>query len=135
MIQYALHRRAGVDGRFVDAAGAGVEHRVQVLQETPAGGVHAGDLNVTVREVKHNFVPVLGDAGDIILADMKQYWTGLKSTGMRQDVSIHLWFDYDVTAFRFIMRLGGQCWFSAAISGRDTGTSTMSSFITLAART
>lgn len=77
----------------------------------------------------------LGDAGDIILADMSQYWTGVKTAGMRQDVSIHLWFDYDVTAFRFIMRIGGQCWFSSAISGRDTGTSTMSSFITLAART
>lgn len=76
----------------------------------------------------------LGDAGDIILADMKQYWTGLKSQGVRQDVSIHLWFDYDVTAFRFVFRVGGQCWWSSAISGRDTGTSTMGAFIALAAR-
>lgn len=76
----------------------------------------------------------LGDAGDIILADMSQYWTGIKTSGMKTDVSIHLWFDYDTTAYRFVIRIGGQCWFSSAISGRDTGTSTMSSFITLAAR-
>lgn len=76
----------------------------------------------------------LGDAGDIILADMMQYWTGLKAQGMKQDISIHLWFDYDVTAFRFVFRIGGQCWWSSAISGRDTGTSSMGAFIDLAAR-
>jgi HK97 family phage major capsid protein len=102
----------------------------------PAGGLSSSPYSTLMGKpiIPTQACETLGDAGDIILADLKQYWTGLKSTGMRQDVSIHLWFDYDVTAFRFIMRLGGQCWFSAAISGRDTGTSTMSSFITLAAR-
>jgi len=102
----------------------------------PAGGLSSSPYSTLMGKpiIPTQACETLGDAGDIILADLKQYWTGLKSTGMRQDVSIHLWFDFDVTAFRFIMRLGGQCWWSAAISGRDTGTSTMSSFITLAAR-
>lgn len=76
----------------------------------------------------------LGDKGDIIFASWPQYWSGMKNVGIRQDISIHLWFDYDVTAYRFIMRLGGQCWLSAAIDPRD-GSNTLGAFISLEART
>jgi len=76
----------------------------------------------------------LGDAGDIIFANLKQYWTGMKTSGIRSDVSIHLWFDYDTVAYRFVMRVGGQCWWSAAIDPRD-GSNSMGAFITLQART
>ena len=58
----------------------------------------------------------------------------MKNVGVRQDVSIHLWFDYDVTAFRFVMRLGGQCWLASAIDPRD-GSNTLGAFIALEART
>lgn len=77
----------------------------------------------------------LGDAGDILFVDMSQYLTAMKTTGIRQDVSIHLWFDYDVSAFRFIMRLGGQPWWSSTVSGYNSGVSTLGCFISLAART
>lgn len=72
----------------------------------------------------------LGDQGDIILADMSQYLTVTKVGGVRSDVSIHLWFDYDTTAFRFIMRIGGQPWWSSAID-RRSGSNTLSCFVTL----
>jgi len=76
----------------------------------------------------------LGDKGDIIFVDPTQYITVTKSSGIRSDTSIHLWFDYDVMAFRFIFRVAGQPWWNSAISQRD-GTNTLSWAITLDART
>lgn len=75
----------------------------------------------------------LGDKGDIIFADLKQYMTALKTGGVRAETSIHLWFDYDTTAFRFILRIAGQPWWGSAVSPRD-GSNTLSPFVTLAAR-
>jgi HK97 family phage major capsid protein len=75
----------------------------------------------------------LGDAGDVILTDLRQYLTAVKTSGIRQDVSMHLWFDYDITAFRFIMRVAGQSWWGSAISPKN-GSATRSCVVTLAAR-
>lgn len=75
----------------------------------------------------------LGDLGDILLVDLSQYMLLQKTTGLRTDVSIHLWFDYDVAAFRFIWRVGGRPWWSSACSPRD-GSSTVSPFVSLAER-
>ena len=75
----------------------------------------------------------LGDQGDIIFADLSQYMSVVKGGGIKQDVSIHLWFDQDVTAFRFVMRIGGQPWWSTSVSPRD-GNTTLSPFVTLDAR-
>ncbi len=72
----------------------------------------------------------LGDKGDIVLADLSQYLTATKSGGIRAETSIHLWFDYDVTAFKFVIRLAGQPWWSAAVSPR-VGSNTLSPFVTL----
>ncbi len=72
----------------------------------------------------------LGTQGDIILTSLKQYLTVLKSGGMRADVSIHLYFDSDATAFRFVMRLGGQSYWPAAIT-RQNGSSTLAPIVTL----
>jgi len=76
----------------------------------------------------------LGDKGDIIFAAWNQYIMGVKAEGIRQDVSIHLWFDYDVSAYRFVMRVGGQCAWSSDIDPRD-GTDTLGAFVALNART
>lgn len=75
----------------------------------------------------------LGYEGDIALVDFSQYLSVTKAGGVRSDVSIHLWFDYDMTAFRFIMRLGGACWWTSAIK-RAHGTNTLSCVVTLADR-
>lgn len=74
----------------------------------------------------------LGDVGDISFVDLSQYMSVVKSGGVRQDVSIHLFFDYDITAFRFVLRVGGQPWWNTAIT-RLNGLS-RSPFVTLAAR-
>jgi HK97 family phage major capsid protein len=72
----------------------------------------------------------LGTEGDIILTNLQQYLAVMKSTGLRQDVSIHLYFDSDHTAFRFIMRVGGQTYLDGAIT-RQNGSNTLSSVVTL----
>jgi HK97 family phage major capsid protein len=61
----------------------------------------------------------LGDKGDIILVDLSQYLTATKSGGIRADVSMHLWFDYAVMAYRFILRIAGQPWWEKYITPRD----------------
>jgi HK97 family phage major capsid protein len=102
----------------------------------PANGVAGQPYNTLFGRpvIPHQACETLGDAGDIIFASFDQYLAAVKAEGVQEDISIHLWFDYDVTAFRFVMRVGGQCRWASAISGRDTGTSTLGSFITLAAR-
>lgn len=72
----------------------------------------------------------LGDKGDIILADLSQYLTVTKVGGVRSDVSIHLYFDYDMAAFRFILRIAGQPWWGSAITPKN-GSNTLGCFVTL----
>jgi HK97 family phage major capsid protein len=75
----------------------------------------------------------LGDVGDLILADMSQYLLVTKAGGLRADVSIHLFFDYDLSAYRFILRIGGMPMWRSSIAKRD-GSNTLSCFVTLAER-
>lgn len=76
----------------------------------------------------------LGDKGDIIFADFSQYLAILKGgPNPKVDVSMHLWFDQDMTAFRFVLRVGGLPWWSSTVSARD-GSATYSPFVTLDAR-
>lgn len=77
--------------------------------------------------------PALGDEGDLILVDLSTYLSLVKNGGIRSDVSMHLWFDYGIQAFRFTLRLGGQPWWSKPITAAK-GATTRSSIVTLAAR-
>ena len=74
----------------------------------------------------------LGTQGDIGLADFSQYLIGDKG-GIKVATSIHLRFDYDETAFRFVLRYDGQPWWLSALTPRR-GTSTLSPFVVLAVR-
>jgi len=77
----------------------------------------------------------LGDVGDIIFADLKQYLLLIKSgTNPRVETSMHLWFDQDLTAFKFVLRVGGTPWWSTTQAGRDNANSTYSPFVALEAR-
>jgi len=77
----------------------------------------------------------LGDQGDILLADWSTYLTGGKSGGIQAATSIHIKFDYDETAFRFVERYDGQPWWPAALTPRYAGVNfTLSPFVTLAER-
>lgn len=72
----------------------------------------------------------LGTKGDIILAYLGGYFAPYKSGGVKSDVSMHLFFDQGVTAFRWTLRTGGQPWLSAPIA-RKAGSNTLSHFVTL----
>ena len=77
----------------------------------------------------------LGTAGDIILADMSQYLLAEKG-GIQSASSIHVKFQYDETAFRFVMRLDGQPWWNSALTPFKGGaTKTLSPFVVLESRT
>lgn len=78
-------------------------------------------------------MPELGDEGDIVFADLGYYYTILKASGVKNSVSTHLYFDRDITAFKFTMRLDGACPFSSPVSP-EKGNYNMSGFVTLAAR-
>lgn len=71
----------------------------------------------------------LGTEGDIILAIPNQYLVALKG-GMRTEVSIHLYFDTDHTALKFVMRVGGQSYWPSAVA-RQNGSNTLSPIVTL----
>jgi HK97 family phage major capsid protein len=76
----------------------------------------------------------VGDAGDIVLASMRQYATLTKGAGIESSSSMHLWFDQDMTALKFRIRLDGQPWAESTIAQRDNTSNTYSAFVTLAAR-
>lgn len=78
-------------------------------------------------------MPALGDKGDILLADFSYYYSIVKSGGMKQAVSTHLKFDYDVQSYKFTMRLDGKVPFATPIT-TQYGAYQMSAFIVLAER-
>jgi HK97 family phage major capsid protein len=76
----------------------------------------------------------LGDKGDIQFVDPKGYYLPYKASGVRFAESMHLYFDYNIRAFRWTARLGGQPFLSEPVSPAK-GSATKSHFVTLAART
>jgi len=100
----------------------------------PAGGLSASPYGTLMGRpvVPHQACQAAGAKGDIILADMNQYLTVTKVNGMRTDVSMHIYFDTDELAFRFIMRVGGEPWWDAVIDANN-GTYDQAAFVTLAA--
>jgi hypothetical protein len=80
-----------------------------------------------------------GTLGDIILADFEEYLIGTnqmasQTGGIVADASIHLRFDYNETAFRFLLYTDGQPWWSQALTPRRS-VNTVSPFVALASRT
>lgn len=89
--------------------------------------------------IEHQVCDTLGNLGDIMFVDLQQYMTltklgnGRDENGMRLDLSMHLWFDQDLVAYKFTIRLGGQPWWSKPTSPFK-GSNKLSPFVTLAAR-
>lgn len=102
----------------------------------PPGGLSGAPYSTLMGKpvLPQQACPALGNQGDIILTDLAQYLSLTKTGGIRSDVSIHLFFDYDVTAFRFVLRIGGQPWWSSAIAPFQSGSQTRSWAVTLGAR-
>jgi HK97 family phage major capsid protein len=75
----------------------------------------------------------LGDKGDIYFVNFSDYITLTRTSGIQSASSIHLWFDHDITAFRFTFRVAGQPWMNEPIAAAH-GSHTTSPFVTLEAR-
>lgn len=76
----------------------------------------------------------LGTKGDLTIADLSGYALATKAGGgIDFAASIHLFFDYNMSAFRWTFRVGGQPYLSAPVPAAK-GTSTKSHFVTLAGR-
>jgi len=101
---------------------------IPVMKEV-AGGFQILTLPVTVTE----HCSVLGDAGDVILADFSQYAVGLKP-GLRLEASIHKGFQTDESAFRMIARVDGQPLWNEVLTLAD-GSTEVSPFLMIEDRT
>ncbi len=77
--------------------------------------------------------PELGDSGDIQLVALKTYYAPRRDAGMQADTSIHVFFDYSIGAYRFMIQTNGQPLLSAPVTPAH-GTDTVSHFIALAER-
>lgn len=74
----------------------------------------------------------LGDKYDIMLVSLDGYYAAKRGEA-QYDESIHLWFDTNEKAFRWIFRFGGQPILSAAVTPPNSAV-TRSHFVTLDAR-
>ena len=84
-----------------------------------------------VIETEYN--PELGKVGDLLLASPSQY-AFITKGGIQAASSIHIKFDYDETAFRFVYRCDGQPIWASAVTTFQADT-TISPFVALAATT
>lgn len=76
----------------------------------------------------------MGTVGDIFFVDLSQYLLGTKAGGaLRADTSIHLKFETDESAFRFIYRVDGRCWWPTYVTPRHSS-DTLSPIVGLATR-
>ena len=101
----------------------------------PPGGLSGAPYGTLLGRpvIPHQVCETVGDLGDIMFVDLRQYLAVRKACGVRLQTSMHLWFDQDIMAFKATLRVAGQPWWSAGITPRD-GSSTISPFVTLASR-
>ena len=96
---------------------AGVEVTFPLLKGRPV---------VTVEQC-----PVVGTAGDLILADLDHYV--IVDGGMKSAMSLHVRFDTDQALLRFVMRVDGKPSFATPITPYN-GSLTRSPFVCLGGR-
>ncbi len=99
----------------------------------PAGGISGKPFETLMGAplIYSEKMQALGTAGDIGLADFSQYYIGQKAGGALQIASsIHIKFDYDETAFRFVLRYDGQPTWTSALTPKR-GSATLSPFVVL----
>lgn len=84
----------------------------------PSGGLSAAPFSTLKGRpvIPVEAASTLGDKGDIILTSLSQYMTVTKGRDIKTDVSIHIYFDQDITAFRFVLRITGQPMWGASLA-------------------
>lgn len=96
-----------------------------------AGAPNGMILGLPVEFSEHG--KTLGDKGDIQLVSPKGYNALRRTAGVSFASSMHLFFDYATTAYRWTFRFGGQPHLRTPISPAN-GSATKSHFVTLAER-
>ena len=101
----------------------------------PPGGLSSAPYGTLMGRpvIPHEACRALGDKGDIYFVDLTQYLLLRKASGIVASMSMHLYFDYDAMAFKFIFRVAGMPWWSKARPAAY-GANSRSCFITLAER-
>lgn len=101
----------------------------------PQGGLSASPYSTLKGRpvIPVEAMSTVGDLGDIMLVDLSQYLTVTKGRDIKTDVSIHMYFDQDITAFRFVLRITGQPLWKNSVSPQF-GSQTRSWAVTLEAR-
>lgn len=126
----AISELLGLQVVIKDAGTAVGGERVPVLSETGSGQMSLLTRPIVISEA----CSVLGAAGDIILADAKEYLVGLREDiTLVRDTSVG--FNTDEIYLKLRLRADGTPIASAPQAPRGTGAATVSPFITLAART
>jgi len=103
----------------------------------PGTGLHAGfDGTLNGRPlILSEHANTLGQQSDLSLLSLKGYRTITKAGGIESATSMHLYFDANATAFRFIFRMDGQPITKAPIPApAGICSQTRSYFVTLQAR-
>ena len=98
------------------------------IQSTPTGGYLFGRPVVTLENCQ-----TLGTQGDIQFVNPKGYYAAKKGLAPEYAESMHLYFDYGLTAFRWTFRFGGQPYLSAVVSPAK-GSSTRAHVVVLDTR-
>ena len=100
----------------------------------PPGGINGSQYGTLLGRpiVMTESSPALSSAGDITLCDFNEYLAITKGA-VKAEQSMHFWFDQNLRAFRFVLRVGGMPWLSAA-TARKNGSNTLSHFVALGAR-
>jgi HK97 family phage major capsid protein len=88
----------------------------------PAGGVSGAQYATLFGKpmIPMEFGQPLGTEGDLICADLSQYLCATRG-GIATAVSMHLYFDTNEYAFRFIIRMDGKPWWTKALTPHSGG--------------
>lgn len=107
---------------------------VELLYTGPGEKGNGGNYGVMMGRpvIPVEYAATLGTPGDIVLADLTQYYLARKS-GIQMDTSIHVQFLTDQMAFRWKARLDGQPAWKKPLTPKN-GTTTLSPFVALATR-
>jgi HK97 family phage major capsid protein len=97
------------------------------IREAPGGML----MGYPIKFSEH--AETLGAVGDLSLVNPAGYYAAIKRGGVKFASSIHLYFDYNATAYRWTFRLGGQPYLSAPMAAAK-GSNSKSHFVMLAAR-
>jgi HK97 family phage major capsid protein len=112
-----------------DASGRNLYYAAGTIQQSPEPRLFGLPV------VYSYHCPPLGSVGDVILADLSQYFVSTKANGaVETAMSMHLYFDAAEVAYRIIYRIDGKVARTTPLTVPNS-TATRSGFVTLAART